>query len=84
MEINESLRNQIFEIINNQLKSNNPPEIKATFDRLQKQGFDEFQTRQMIGQCLAVELFDVIKHGKPYNNERYIKNLIKLPNEPFD
>lgn len=84
METNEKLRKQIFEIIKNQLKENNPPETKATYDRLQKQGFDEFQTKQMIGQCLAIELFNVIKFSKPYNNERYIKNLKALPKEPFD
>ena len=84
METNEILREQIFEIINNQLRDNDPPETKDAFDRLRKQGFDDFQTRQMIGQCLAVELFDVMKFGKPYNNERYIKNLLALPKEPFD
>lgn len=84
METNEILREQIFEIIKNQLKDNDPPETKSTYDRLIKNGFDDFQTRQMIGQCLAVELFDVMKHRKPYNNERYIKNLKALPKEPFD
>ena len=54
METNEELREQIFEIIKNQLKDNDPPETKATFDRLRKQGFDDFQTRQLIGQCIAV------------------------------
>lgn len=84
MEINEKLRKQIFEIIENQIRSNDPAEVKTTFDRLQKQGFDDFQIRQMIGQCLAVELFDVMKNGKPYNNERYINNLLALPKEPFE
>lgn len=84
METNENLRKQIFEIIKNQLRDNNPPETKLTFDRLRKQGYDDFQIRQLIGQCLAVELFDVMKFGKPYNNVRYIKNLSALPIEPFD
>lgn len=84
MEINEQLRVQIFEIIKNQLKANDPPETKKTYDRLKAEGFDEFQTKQMIGQCLAVELFEVMKHGKPYDNERYVKNLLALPKEPFD
>jgi hypothetical protein len=56
----------------------------VTYDRLIKQGFNDFQTRQMIGQCLMVELFDVMKYGKPYNNERYVKNLSALPKEPFE
>jgi hypothetical protein len=84
METNEILREQIFEIIKNQLRDNNPPETKVTYDRLQKQGFDDFQIRQLIGQCLSVEIFDVIKKGKPYNNERYIKNLKALPKVPFE
>ena len=84
METNEILREQIFEIIKNQIRDNDPPETKATFDRLQKLGFDDFQTRQMIGQCLAVELFDVMKNRKPLNNQRYTKNLLALPKEPID
>lgn len=83
MKSNEIIREQIFEIIKNQLRDNAPPETKITYDRLIKNGYDDFQTRQMIGQCLAVELFEVMKHGKPYNSERYIKNLLALPKEPF-
>ena len=84
MKSNKILRAQIFEIISSQLKTNDPPETKFAFDRLKKQGFDDFTIKQMIGQCLAVELFDVLKNGKPYDNARYIKNLNGLPNEPFD
>lgn len=84
MESNEILRNQILEIIKNQLKDNNPPETKITYDRLRSQGFDDSRTRQMIGQCISVELFQIMKTSEPYNNARYIKNLKKLPKEPFD
>lgn len=37
MEINEKIREQIFEIIKNQLRDNDHPETKATFDRLRNQ-----------------------------------------------
>ena len=84
MEINENLRKHIFEIIKNQIKNNDPPETKATYDRLRNEGYDDFQARQLIGQCLAVELYNVMKFKKPYDNERYVKNLLALPKEPFD
>lgn len=84
MEVNTELRDQIFDIIKNQIKDNTPPETKTTYDRLREEGFNDFQTRQLIGQCLVVELFDALKFGKPYNNDRYIKNLKALPKEPFD
>ena len=84
MESNEIIREQIFEVIKNQLKDNNPPETKITYDRLRKEGFDDYETRQMLGQCVAVEIFQILKFKKPFDNERYIRNLNGLPKEPFD
>ena len=84
MENNEILREQISEIIDNQLKDNDPPETKITYNRLITEGYDDFQTRQMIGACVTVEIFEVVNSGKPYNNSRFIKNLKKLPEEPYE
>lgn len=84
MEASEIMREQVFEIVKNQLKSNNPPETKITYDRLRKEGFSDIETKQLIGQCVSVEIFEVLKSGKPYNNARYIKNLKELPKEPFE
>lgn len=77
-------RKLIFEVVENQLKNNDPPEAKKTYDRLRKKGFDDFQTKQMIGQCVAVELFNILKYKKEFDNERYVKHLSELPKEPFD
>lgn len=82
MEENEILRKQFFEIVSNQIKDNDPPETKKTFDRLINEGFNNFETNQMIASCVAVEIFEVLKNMKPFNNIRYIKNLSKLPAEP--
>jgi hypothetical protein len=84
MKSNEIIREHIFQIITNQIRANNPPETKQTYDRLKKLGYDDYQTRQLIGQCLAVELYRIMKYKKPYNNERYIANLKNLPEEPMD
>ena len=83
MKTNEIMKAQILEIVKNQLKINDPPETKINYDRLRKEGFDDSQTKKMIGQCVSVELFEVLKFGKPYDNVRYIYNLSKLPEEPF-
>lgn len=83
MEINEELRDQIFEIIDNQIKEDNPPETKATFDRLTQAGYSEFVTKQLIGQCVAFELFHMLNDQEPFNNERYIGHLNNLPKEPL-
>lgn len=84
METNEILREQIFKIVRNQIKDNNPPETKLTYKRLIDLGYNEFETKQLIGQCVAVELFKILKHREPFNETRYIKNLKQLPKEPFE
>ncbi len=84
MKNNEILREQILEIVKNQLENNDSPETKITYNKLTKNGYNDFQSRQMIGQCVAIELFEIIKMGKPFDNDRYIKNLKKLPKEPFE
>jgi hypothetical protein len=84
MEPNEKLREQIFEIIKNQIKLNDPPETSLTLKRLKNAGYTEMESRMLIGQCLAVELFDVMKHLKPFDKNRYISNLAKLPEQPFE
>jgi hypothetical protein len=84
MESNEIIREQIFEIIKNQMRDNDPVETNLTYKRLIRMGFSEFETNQLIGQCVAVEIFGVLKYQKPFNEKRYIKNLLKLPAEPFD
>jgi hypothetical protein len=83
MESNEIMRNQIFEIIKNQIKSNTPPETKQTFDRLKGLGYSDLDTKKLIAQCVAVEIYNVMKHKEPYNESRYISNLKKLPEEPY-
>ncbi len=82
MKINTQLRDEIFQVVNNQIKSNNPPDTKITYDRLIALGYSEFETHQLIGQCVAVEIFTVIKEQQPFNEARYIKNLKQLPKEP--
>lgn len=84
MESNEILREQIFEIIKNQIALDQPPETNQTLKRLKDLGYPDPEARMLIGQCLAVELFDVLKHQKPFDKNRYVSNLEKLPEEPFD
>jgi len=84
MKTNEKIRTHILEIVENQLKENNPPETQITYDRLFREGFNDLQIRQLIAQCVAVEIFNIMKYGKPYDNDRYVKNLKKLPKEPFE
>jgi hypothetical protein len=82
MKVNERLRDTIFEVIDNQIDANDPPETALTLERLVKDGYSDFQARQLIGQAVVIEVIDALKNKKPYNEQRYIKNLRNLPKEP--
>ena len=69
MEDNEILGEQILEIVQNQLKANDPPETRLTFDRLKEDGYSENQIEQMIGSCVIVEIYDVLKYGKEFDEK---------------
>ena len=84
MESNERARELIFQIITNQLRANKPPETKLALERLKALGYSELDSKKLIGQCVAVETFHILKHKTPFNESRYISNLNKLPEEPFD
>lgn len=82
MKVNEHLRNAIFQVIDNQINANNPPETALTLERLVNEGYSDFQAKQLIGQAVVIEVIDAVKNKKFYNEERYLRNLRNLPKEP--
>ena len=82
MKVNERLRSAIFEVIDNQINASDPAETALTLERLLNEGCSDFQAKQLIGQAVVIEVIDALKNKKPYNEQRYIKNLRNLPKEP--
>ena len=83
MNTNDPLKNQIFEIIENQIRENNPKETNITYRRLIELGYNKTESKQFMSQCMAIELLDVLEYKKPFNEDRYANNLKALPKEPF-
>jgi hypothetical protein len=81
---NEILRQAILEVINNQIRDNDPPETKQTYERLRKEGFSEEETLKLIGYVVASEVFTVLKENRPYDNEKFIAALQSLPQLPWE
>lgn len=82
MKYNKHLQSAIFEAIDNQLEANEPPETGLTFRRLLDEGHSEYETKQLIGQAMAIELWDIMTNKVSFNEKRYIQNLNNLPKEP--
>ena len=74
----------ILEVVDNQLRDLNPPEVKETYDRLIRTGVSDEEARRLIAVVLSTEMFQILKEKKVYNQERYIASLRKLPKLPWD
>lgn len=79
---NPYLKAAYLEAVDNQLKNNDPPETKETFDRLVEEGFSEEDAKVLIAQAVCLETYFFLKHHKEFNRERYLRNLRRLPKEP--
>ena len=84
MKTNKIVHDQIIGIVANQIREGKPPETKQTYDRLVKSGYSETDAKKYIGQCVAVEIFNIMKHKLPFDEKRYVQNLLNLPGEPFE
>lgn len=76
------VRDQFLEVVENQLKENQPPETRITLERLTKEGFKERVAKELIATCVATEMYEVISSNMPFDEKRYIENLHRLPELP--
>lgn len=74
----------ILGIVENQLRENNPPETKATLQRLLADGTNHDEAMRLIGCVLAAEIFDIVQGGSEFNLARYVGRLQALPSMPWE
>jgi hypothetical protein len=84
MKTNPILNAAIIEVVENQLRANDPPETRYTLKRLVEQGHSEAEAKNLIGCVVVSEIFDVLKSQKEFNIERYRVALAKLSQPPGD
>ena len=81
-DANDRLRQAVLDVVNNQIRQLNPPATKETLDRLIREGHDPDEARRLIGNIVASEIFDILKNMEPYDEERYVRALRRLPELP--
>ncbi len=81
-ETNPQMKKHIIEIVNNQLRDNDPPETKETLLRLISAGITEKEAMELLGSVVCYEIFHVLKSKKPFNEKRYVEALKNLPSLP--
>lgn len=84
METNPRLKGVILQVVDNQLRSNDPPETKQTLDRLISEGYSKKEAKELIACVVSSEIFDIMKKQEEFNLERFVNLLKKLPKLPWD
>jgi hypothetical protein len=81
-KFNPYLQSAVLEVVENQLEGNDPPETRQTYERLLREGHSEDEAKKLIGAVVAAELFWIMKQGKPFDQDRFVKALARLPEIP--
>jgi hypothetical protein len=84
MKANHHLKAAILQVVNNQIKANDPPETKQTLDRLLSEGHSEEEAKRLIGCIVSSEIFDILKKQGEFNLERFVGALNALPKLPWE
>lgn len=75
---NPHLKQILLEIVENQLRDNDPPMTGITLERLKKAGYTEQQAKEKIAAVVVGNLYDTLKAQKPFDVELYCKELSEI------
>jgi hypothetical protein len=82
-EQNPPLKAAYLEIVENQLRANDPPETRQTYERLRTEGISEKDAKTLIASVIAYETYEILHNGTAFNEGRFIRNLNRLPEQSF-
>jgi hypothetical protein len=77
----KTVRDAFLDTVLNQIETGDPPETKATFERLLGEGHARNHALQLIAAALRVEMNRMMSEAKPFDNDRYATLLAKIQTE---
>ncbi len=80
----ELARQAFLQIVDNQLRLDDPPEVRLTYNRLRALGHSDFDARRLIAQCVVVEVHRIQTTQTPFSRASYVADLNRLPAPPWD
>ena len=75
----KTVKDAFMEVVVNQLETGDPPETKATLERLMAAGNTQGEAMQLIAAVARNEMQAMMAAGRPFDNARYAQLLAKLP-----
>lgn len=78
------VRQQLFEVIENQLRDNDPPFVQAVLNKLVLVGIERDEAVEMMAYILSLEIHKTLSQGRAFDLNNYEKMLRALPDFPDD
>jgi hypothetical protein len=75
----KTVRDAVLDTVLGQINDNEPPEARATYDRLIDGGASNSQALQLMAAALRAEMTRMLAEGKPFDNEHYSTQLRAIP-----
>jgi len=83
-KVNRRAGELIIQAIKKQIRQNDPPETKETFDRLRREGHAKEEVYRMLGCVMTSEIYEVMKHERVFDRDLYVRRLQALPKLPWE
>ena len=74
----KTVRDAVLDTVLNQIDTGDPPEARATYDRLIDGGASNSQALQLMAAALRVEMTRMLTDSSPFDNARYGAALAKI------
>lgn len=77
------LQATIYDILDKQLGDHEPPETRATLERLVAGGIKQDEARRLLACAIVAEIWSMMKENKPFDMQRFVGRLATLPETPW-
>lgn len=81
MDNDKTVRNAFLDTVMTQIETGDPPEAKATLDRLVAAGQSRSQALHHMAAALREEMNRMLAESTPFDNRRYAALLDRIPAE---
>ena len=75
---NPRLQKMIFEVVENQMRDNTPPETRITYDRLTASGDAPLTAKKKIGSVVVSHIYEILRDGATFDETQYVRDLLSL------
>ncbi len=77
-QTNPRLKRLLIEVVENQIRDNDPPITRETYERLLASGYSKSKAKERIAAAVIGQIYDILHDGKTFDLAAYEAELNTL------